>query len=60
MVGWGTDENRKIVKGISLELRAAYGQRKHASYRLVFTSVGVGVGVVMRSVDPYDLMKTAF
>ena len=58
MVGWGTDENRKIVKGISLELRAAYGQRKHASYRLIFTSVGVGV--VIRSVDPYDLMKTAF
>ena len=31
-------------------------------YRLVFTSdgVGVGVGVVIRSVELYDLLKTAF
>ena len=30
MAGCETDENRKIDEGISLELRAAYGQRRHA------------------------------
>ena len=29
-------------------------------YRLVFTSDGVGVGVVIRGVELYDLLKTAF
>ena len=28
--------------------------------RLIFTSDGVGVGVVIRSVKLYDLWKTAF
>ena len=28
--------------------------------RLIFTSDGVGVGVVIRSVKLYDLVKTAF
>ena len=31
MAGCETDENRKIDRGISLELRVAYGQRGHAS-----------------------------
>ena len=33
---------------------------KPAILRLVFTIDGVGVGVVIRSVELYDLLKTAF
>ena len=44
----------------SLSLRRKKQIITKINYRLVFTNEGFGVGVVIRTVELYDLVKTAF
>ena len=53
----GDDKNAAFYMSIEPHKRS---ELKPAILRLVFTSDGVGVRVVTRSVELYDLVKTAF
>ena len=55
----GDDKNAAFYMSIEPYKRSEL-KPASAILRLVFTSDGVGVGVVIRSVKLYDLVKTAF